>query len=428
MHTSIDLAEMAKSYIPGGCVGATRLPDDLGLVFEQASGCRITDQSGRSFIDFVMGSGPLLLGHAYPSVVEAVTSQIAKGSTYYALSPPAVSLAKRIVEAVPCAQGVRFQTTGSEATWAALRLARAATGRAKVLRFEGGLHGGNDLGLVSHTPPRLSSYPEPVADCAGISPGILSEILVAPFNDLPTTRSIVEAAWQDIAAIIVEPIQRVITPAAGFLEGLRKLADHYGIVLIFDEVVTGFRMARGGAQELFGVRPDLATYGKVIGGGFPLSAIAGKWDLLSLADPLNKPSGRYAFMSGTLTANPVSCAAGEATLATLEAIAPYQALEEKSRNLAEGLRAAARSRDVSAIIVQVGSLIQVLFDAPDELRNYRDFAAADARKGIQFGHELIRRGINVVPGGKLYVSTAHGDDDLETTLAAAREAFGVVGA
>jgi len=414
---------VAREVIPGGCVGATRLPDDMPVVIGKAAGAYITDIDGREYIDYVMGSGPLVLGHAYPEVVDAVMGQAPLGSAYYALCRQTVDLAQAIVGAVPCGEGVRFQTTGSEATWAAVRIARTATKRTKVLRFEGGLHGGNDLGLTSQTPKEFREYPEPLPDCDGISPGFLSEILVAPYNELNVTEEIVAGHWRDLAAIIIEPMQRFIEPVPGFLEGLRRLTERYGIVLIFDEVVTGFRHAWGGAQELYSVTPDLATYGKVIGGGYPLSAVVGKWELVALADPYARRTGPYAFMSGTLTANPVSCAAGRATLDVLHRERPYFALNQAGAKLAEGLRAAARGTGADVNVMQVGSVVQVLFDAPLVIRNYRDVAKADAERGVRFGYELIRRGVHVVPGGKLYVATVHGEEEISVTIEKAAEAF-----
>lgn len=413
----------AARVMPGGCIGATRLPDDLSLTFTHGQGAHLFDCHGRRYIDYVMGSGPLLLGHAHPSVVAAVQRQAALGSTFYALNTHAIELAERIVASSPCAEGVRFQTTGSEATWAAARIARAATGRSKLLRFEGGLHGGNDLGQTSHVPLRLAQFPEPVPDCAGVTEGFLSEILVAPFNDLEMATSLMARWGREIAAIFVEPVQRAIAPVPGFLDGLRALADAHGAMLVFDEVVTGFRLADGGAQQVYGVKPDLATYGKVIGGGYALSAVAGRWDLLALADPRARRAGPYAFLSGTLTANPVSCTAGAATLDVLRHDPPYDALAARGAALAKGLETSASRSGIALRVMRIGSILQPLFDPPARVTTYRDTLKADGAMATRFSMELVRRGINVVPGGKLYLSVAHSDADIAETVSIAEEAM-----
>jgi glutamate-1-semialdehyde 2,1-aminomutase len=289
------LLQKAEHYLPGACLGMMVLPADLRMVMVRGEGSKVYDAAGKEYIDYMLGSGPLLLGHSRPEVVEEVQRQAALGSTYFALNEPAIRLAETIVEAAPCAETIRFQTTGSEATFAAVRLARAFTGREKVLKFEGGWHGGHDLGQLSGAPSEPPPFPEAVPDCDGIPRSACGDVLVAPFNDLEMTSVIIERHHADLAAVIVEPLQRALKPEPGFLEGLREITRKHGIVLVFDEIVTGFRLAWSGAQERYGVAPDLACYGKVIGGGYPLSAVAGKREIMRLADPQQKGKGAYCF-------------------------------------------------------------------------------------------------------------------------------------
>lgn len=406
----------ADCYFPGACLGMMSLPADLQMVMVRGQGSKVYDAAGKEYLDYMLGSGPLLLGHARPEVVEAVQRQAALGSTFFALNEPAIRLAQAIVEASPCAAAVRFQTTGSEAVFAALRLARAATGRDKVLKFEGGWHGGFDLGQLSGAPSNPPPFPQPVPDCDGISPASQREVLVAPFNDVATTRTLIEEHHRDLAAIVVEPLQRALKPEPGFLESLRALSRQFGIVLVFDEIVTGFRLAWGGAQERYGVVPDLACYGKVIGGGYPLSAVAGKKELLQLADPRQKGRGRYCFMSGTLTGNPIAAAAGVATLDVLRADGVFQHLHALGQRLAQGLHEAGTAASVPLQVLGDGPVLQAFFTAHQPLRNHRDLLRADKKRAVVFGHELIRRGVYCAPGGKLYLSLAHTAADIDRTV------------
>jgi glutamate-1-semialdehyde 2,1-aminomutase len=423
-----ELLHKAESYLPGACLGMMALPPDLRMVMVRGRGSKVYDAAGREYLDYMLGSGPLLLGHCRPEVVEAVQRQAALGSTFFALNEPAVKLAEELAEAVPCGEAVRFQTTGSEATFAALRLARAATGRDRVLKFEGGWHGGHDLGMLSAAPAEPHPYPEPLPDCDGIPVSARRDVLVAPFNDLDTTRDVIERHRRDLAAVIVEPLQRSLRPEPGFLEGLRELTRRHGIVLVFDEVVTGFRLAWGGAQERYGVVPDLACYGKVIGGGYPLSAVVGRKDLLRLADPGQKGRGKYCFLSGTLTANPVACAAGLATLAVLRQAGAYERLHEVGRRLADGLRRAGADTGVPLRVLGDGPVLQVYFTEHTLLRSHRDLLRADRARAVRFGHELIRRGVYCTPGGKLYLSLAHSDADVDRATEVAAEALRAVAA
>jgi glutamate-1-semialdehyde 2,1-aminomutase len=418
-----ELLQKADRVIPGGCLGMMVLPADLRMVMVRGQGSKVYDAAGKEYLDYMLGSGPLLLGHGRPEVVEAVQREAALGSTYFALNEPAIRLAETIVAAVPCGEALRFQTTGSEATFAAVRLARAFTGRDKVLKFEGGWHGGHDLGQLSSAPVEPPPFPEATPDCDGIAPSARHDVLIAPFNDLATTAALIERHHRDLAAVIVEPLQRALVPVAHFLQGLRDIARRFGLVLVLDEIVTGFRLAWGGAQERYGVVPDLACYGKVIGGGYPVSAIVGKRELLQLADPQQKGRGRYCFLSGTLTGNPIACAAGLATLKVLRQAGVYERLHFLGQRLTEGLRQAGADAGIPLQVLGDGPVLQVFFTEDRPLRNHRDLLRADRKKAISFGHELIRRGVYCTPGGKLYLSLAHTDQDIDRTIEIAAAAL-----
>jgi glutamate-1-semialdehyde 2,1-aminomutase len=418
-----ELLQKAEGYFPGACLGMIALPPDLRMVMVRGQGSKLYDSAGKEYLDYMLGSGPLLLGHCRPEVVQAVVRQAALGSTYFALNEPAIRLAEMIVQAAPCGEAIRFQTTGSEATFAAVRLARAFTGRDKVLKFEGGWHGGHDLGQLSGAPAEPPPFPDAVPDCDGIPQSARRDVLVAPFNDFDNTAAIIEQHHSDLAAVIVEPLQRALKPEASFLEGLRDITRKLGVVLVFDEIVTGFRLAWGGAQERYGVRADLVCYGKVIGGGYPLSAVVGKRALLQLADPEQKGRGPYCFLSGTLTANPIACAAGLATLSVLRQSGAYERLHHLGRCLAQGLRQVGAEVGVPLQVLGDGPVLQVFFTGPQPLRNHRDLIRADKKKAIAFGHALIRRGIYCTPGGKLYLSLAHTDQDIDQTVETAAAAL-----
>src|SRR5213592_772886 len=259
------ILETAAHCLPGGALGSTRLPDDLAFIVKRGSGSKLYDVSEREYIDYLMGSGPLILGHAHPAVVAAVRAQLEHGTTYFLVNEPVVALADELCRAVPCAEQVRFTSTGTEATFFALRAARAYRKRDKIMKFEGGYHGSHDYALMSSSPKSPKAFPAATADSGGIPHVLEGEVLIAPYNDLPTVEALLAVHADSLAAVIVEPFQRLIPPQAGFLEGLRRLTQRYGIPLIFDEVVTGFRFAYGGAQQYYGVTPDLATYGKIIG-------------------------------------------------------------------------------------------------------------------------------------------------------------------
>jgi glutamate-1-semialdehyde 2,1-aminomutase len=415
---SRDLLATAARILPGACLGQNTLPPELSFVVDHGDGARLVDVRGRVYLDYVLGSGPLLLGHAHPAIVKAVSEQAARGSTFFWLSEPSIRLAEEVVRAVPCAEQVRFVSTGTEATLFAGRIARTATRREKILKFEGGWHGLHDYAMVGNwRVPSEQPYPSPPPDVGGIPRGALESVLVAPFNDLETTGRIAAAHAADLAAIIVEPLQRAIRPQPGFLAGLRDLAHRHGALLIFDEVVTGFRLAYGGAQERYGVVPDLAVYGKALTCGFSLAAIAGRADLMATADPARKGTLDYAGLSGTLSGNALACAAGLAALGELRRPGVYARLHGLGERLRQGLARRAAALGVPLQVLGDGPIAQLFFVAPDaDLGNDRALRAADAGRATRFGVELLRRGLFVVPNSKLYISLAHTEADIDWTL------------
>jgi len=283
-----ELLKRAKKCFVGGSVAEYHLPLEVEMIVSHGKGSKLYDIKGKEYVDCVLGSGPLILGHCHPAVVEAVEKQIKKGSTFYYLNEATIQLGEKILKASPCAEKVKFATTGSEAVLYSLRMARAFTGREKILRFEGAFHGGSDIALHGWKPAKLSKYPEAIPDVGGIPKSVSKGILVSPFNDIKKTEEIIEKHKNELAAVIVEPLQRCIRPIPGFLQFLRKITKKHKIILIFDEVVTGFRLAWGGAQERYGVIPDLASYGKTISGGYPHSAIAGREDIMDTVNPLRE--------------------------------------------------------------------------------------------------------------------------------------------
>ena len=407
----------ARAAFAGGVLGTFALPDELAVIPARGQGSRLWDVDGREYIDYVMGSGPLILGHAHPAVVAAVAAEAAKGSHFYTpMNETALRLAERIVAACPCAESVKFVNSGAEATFAALRLARGFTGRDKILKFEGGYHGHHDYAQMSFTPQVPAEFPEAQPDSAGIPKVLAGQVLVAPFNDADAVEKIVRGHRDDLAAVIVEPLQREIPPQPGFLQALRAITTRYGILLIFDEVVTGFRLAWGGAQERYGVVPDLAAYGKVIGGGYPLAAVAGRREILALSDPARRRDPGYVCVTGTLNGSPVAAAAGLATLAELEKPGVYAALQAKGDRMRAAVEEMGRRYGLPIRGMGEGSIF-VFHVVKDEIKDYRTLQAfADRAFHQQFGAELIRNGIFVYPGQKNYISLAHTDADLDQTL------------
>ncbi len=410
--------ELAERALPGGALGTRLSPDGLEFTITSARGGRITDAAGNEWVDYVCGAGALILGHQHPDVVAAVQRQAARTIHQYGtLTDVAIELAAAIVDAVPGVERMVFATTGSEATAYAMRMARAHTGRTKIIKFEGAFHGNHDYAGIGVAPPEPSSYPHGAPFTSGTPEAVLGTMLVAPYNDLARVRAIAAEHAGDLAGVIVEPVQRIIRPDPGFLAGLRALCDELGAVLIFDEVVTGFRLAYGGAQEYFGVLADLASYGKIIGGGGPVGAVAGKAELIDQAHPDRKGTPGYVYASGTLHGNPLGCAAGLATLAHLRTHGWYEHLAGRTAELATGIGKVLEAHGCTARVEHVGSLWQILH-IDERPRSYVDLLRSDRAATAAFDTELLRHGINVIPGLRRFVSPAHTDEDFEATLAA----------
>ena len=418
------LLDRAKQRLPGGVLGTSRYADDVGFVVKHGKGSKIYDVSGREYIDYVMASGPMVLGHAHPAVVAAVRAQLESGTTYFMVTEPIIELAEEICRAVPCAEQVRFTSTGSEATFFALRVARTARQRDKILKFEGGYHGAHDYSMMSSTPRSPKAFPAPVPDSSGIPHSLEAEVLIAPFNDLATVEGIVAPHADELAAVIIEPFQRLIPPRPGFLQGLREITRRHGILLVFDEVVTGFRLAYGGAQQYYGVVPDIACVGKIVGGGFPLAAVCASAELMQPFDPGQDGKGDFISQSGTLNGNPIAAVAGLATLAELRKPGAYERLHGTGRRLMAGLADLAQKSGLPAQVVGEPVLFDILFTG-EPVTDYRSLQKADGALARTFTTELIKRGV-VKNTQKMYMSTAHTDADVARTLQACEDALKVL--
>ncbi|MCC7107397.1 MAG: aspartate aminotransferase family protein [Chloroflexi bacterium] len=409
------LAE-ARQALVGGCLGRFLPPDWAQVVPAYGSGSRLVDVDGRELLDYMMGYGPLILGHSHPAVVAAVVEQAQRGSHFYFLTEQAVRLAETVRRLVPAAERVRFVSSGSDAVQAALRLARAFSGRRKILKFEGAYHGTSDFAQHSVSARPVPEYPRAWPESAGIAQSATADVLVAPFNDLETTARIVAEHAGELACVIAEPIQRTIPPRDGFLQELRRITAEHGVLLVLDEVITGFRLGLGGAQELFGVRADIACYGKILGGGYPLGAVAGRADVLDLADPRRAGRADAAVVSGTLNGNPLCCAAGLATLQVLEASRPYELLARRTARLKDGLREIGARYGLPIQTSGVGSVFQAVF-ADEEPTDGATLERANWARTNRFSLEMIARGFLLFR--VTFLSIAHTDEDVDRTLEAA---------
>jgi glutamate-1-semialdehyde 2,1-aminomutase len=387
------------------------------MVVASGRGARIVDVSGNEYVDYLLGSGPMLLGHAHPAVVAAVREHLERGASYLMVSEPAIRLAEELVAIVPCAEAVSFHSTGTEAVFFALRLARAWRRRDKVLKFEGGFHGMSDYALMSNQWTRTpGELPAAVPNSTGIPAAVAADVLVAPFNDLERTTAIIERHHEGLAAVVVEPLQRTIPPRPGFLAGLREATAHYGIALVFDEVVTGFRLALGGAQERYGVVPDLCALGKSISAGHPLGVLCGRRDIMMLADPERREAGDAVQLTGTYSGNPISCVAALACIAELRKPGVYERLEATGRRLMRALEDALGAARIPVRVLGEPAVFQPWFTEEDVV-DHRSSLKADVRRGLRFVDRLLDRGV-LKAHEKFFVSTAHGEDEVAATIAA----------
>ncbi|MCH8207514.1 MAG: aminotransferase class III-fold pyridoxal phosphate-dependent enzyme [Nitrospinae bacterium] len=367
-----DLLARADAVLTGGALGFFKLPDEVNVVVRSGSGGRVTDVDGREFIDYVLGSGPMLVGHANPEIASAVEEQLRRGSTYYFLNEPAIRLAERLIEAIPCADEVRFMGSGTEATYLALPCARAHSGRSKILKFEGGWHGMHDYALWGTVPAEPSDYPHALPDSTGIPDVLGNEVLVAPFNDTELAVQIIERYGESLAAVIVEPLERILVPQPGFLEAVRDAAARCGAVLIFDEVVTGFRLAWGGAQERYGITPDLATYGKAMAGGFALSAIVGREEIMREFDGGRHEITEIVWATGTFSGNPIAATAGLAALDILEQPGVYDNLHRIGSRLRAGIVEAGRGYGIPVQALGEDAVFGVRFIENESVTTWMD--------------------------------------------------------
>jgi glutamate-1-semialdehyde 2,1-aminomutase len=412
----------AKELMPGGVNSPVRAFKAVGgepVVIAYGQGAHIWDADGNDYIDYVASWGPLILGHAHPSVVQILQKAAERGTSFGATTELEVELARLVCDAVPSIERVRFVNSGTEATMSALRLARAFTGRNKILKFEGCYHGHSD-GLLAKAGSGIATLGLP--DSAGVPPSYTSETLLAPFNDADAVRAIFDQHPDEIAAVIVEPVPAnmgLVLPREGFLQFLRDITERANTLLIFDEVITGFRLSPGGAQTYYGVIPDITTLGKVIGGGLPVGAYGGRADIMAMIAPEGP-----VYQAGTLSGNPMAMAAGIVTLRMLANEGVYRALDGMGAALADGLREAARAAEATVTITQLGSMLTVFF-AAEAPHDYESAKRADAERYGRFFRSMLDSGIYLPPSQyeTMFVSLAHLQRDIDATLTAAKPAF-----
>jgi glutamate-1-semialdehyde 2,1-aminomutase len=422
MLRSESLFEAAARVMPGGVNSPVRAFKAVGgtpFFVARAEGSRIVDVDGRAYVDFLSSWGPLILGHAAPAVVEAVTEAVRAGTSYGAPTAREVEMAERISRAVPSMEMVRLVSSGTEAAMTAIRLARGATGRDVIIKFDGCYHGHADSLLVKAGSGGATFG---VPDSQGVPAALAALTVAVPFNDLDAVTTAFESRRGQVAAVLVEPVagnMGVVPPAPGFLKGLRELCTRHGALLVFDEVITGFRVAFGGAQALYGVKPDLTCLGKIIGGGLPVGAYGGPRELMNRVAPLGG-----VYQAGTLSGNPLAVAAGLATLRALEDRAVYDRLEALGASLESGIRTAAAASEVPVAVNRVGSLLTTFFtDGP--VTDYASAKRADTARYARFFHAMLDRGVFLAPSQfeAAFVSLAHSEQDIAAASRACREAM-----
>jgi len=412
------LYRQALGLMPGGVNSPVRAFKAVGgrpIFIKEARGSKLYDVDGNAYIDYVLSWGPLILGHAHPRVVRALQEAVQRGTSYGAPTALEVRLARLVLEAYPSMAKVRMVNSGTEATMSAIRLARAFTGRDRVVKFEGCYHGHADSMLV-RAGSGAATFGVP--DSPGVPRSVARDTITLPFNDQEALKRVLKKQWRQIACVIVEPVagnMGCVLPRGGFLKTLRSLTKRYGVVLIFDEVMTGFRVAYGGAQERYGIRPDLTCLGKVIGGGLPVGAYGGRAELMSLVAPEGP-----VYQAGTLSGNPLAMTAGIETLRQLRRKGTYEALQERARALEEGLRDAARRARVPVRLYRAGTMFCMYF-TEEEVVDFATAKRADAKRFARFFHGMLQRGVNLAPSQfeAGFLSLAHTKWDIQKTVSAA---------
>jgi len=412
----------ATEILVGGVNSPVRAFRAVGgdpIIVDRAAGARMWDADGNEYIDYVCSWGALILGHAHPKVVEAIAAQARRGTSYGMPTELEVELATRIRAAVPSCEKIRFVSSGTEATMSAVRLARAATGRDLIIKFEGCYHGHSDS-FLSEAGSGLATLG--IAACPGVPQALAALTLNAPYNDATAVEKLFDQHRDQIAAVIVEPIAAnmgVVPPMPGFLKSLRDLTSRHGALLIFDEVITGFRVCYGGAQTAFGIIPDLTTLGKIIGGGLPVAAYGGRRDLMDRVAPLGP-----VYQAGTLSGNPLAMSAGIATLELLAVPGFYESLDARAKRLDDGITAALRKADAPATAARVGSLLTLFFTG-EPVRDYAGAKQCDTRSFATLFRAMLDRGVFLAPSQfeALFVSSAHSNADIDRTIEAFREAL-----
>ncbi len=413
----------ANRVFPGGVnspVRAFRAVGGQPLFIARGEGAYLFDEDGRRYVDYVLSWGPLILGHAHSEVVAALRDQATRGTSFGAPTALETALAREVMALMPSLEMIRFVNSGTEATMSALRLARAFTGRDKIIKFEGCYHGHADMLLVQ-AGSGVATLGLP--DSPGVPAGATQDTLVAPYNDLSAVQTLFDQFGEQIAAIILEPVagnMGVVPPVEGFLPGLRALCDRHGVLLIFDEVMTGFRVALGGAQAVYGVQPDLTCLGKVIGGGLPVGAYGGRREIMEIVAPAGP-----MYQAGTLSGNPLAMSAGLATLRVLRRAGVWDELERKSAALTEGIGEAAREAGVPVYQTRVGTMFATFFTA-EPVTDWASAKRCDTGRFARFFHEMLEQGVYLAPSQfeAGFISATHSDNDIARTVEAARRAFG----
>lgn len=423
MSRSETLFANAQQHIPGGVNSPVRAFRSVGgtpLFFKHAQGAYVVDEDDKRYVDYVGSWGPMILGHAHPEVLEAVRRQLEHGLSYGAPTALEVEMAERVCALVPSLEMVRMVSSGTEATMSAIRLARGYTGRDAIIKFEGCYHGHSDSLLVKAGSGLLT---QGVPDSAGVPADFAKHTLTLPYNDLDAVAKTLSEKGAQIACIIVEPVagnMNCVPPAAGFLQGLRELCDQHGVVLIFDEVMTGFRVALGGAQALYGVTPDLSTFGKIVGGGMPVGCFGGKRAIMEQIAPLGP-----VYQAGTLSGNPLAMAAGLTTLKLISQPGFHEALTTFTSRLLAGLKERATAVGVPFVTTQAGGMFGLYFNDKAQIESFEDVMHSDVARFKRFFHLMLEGGVYLAPSAfeAGFTSAAHGEQELQITFAAAERAF-----